>query len=78
MKDDVTVAGIREDLGGSFNELSSSDDIDEKPDSHCVMLGEALVDSFGVLDVEAGRFDKGLVFYFFNDCDVGTHISMGT
>jgi hypothetical protein len=70
MKEDVAVMGVREDLGGSFDELSGSDDVDEKPDGRCVMLGKAFIDSFRILDVEAGRFDKGLVFYFFNDCEV--------
>jgi hypothetical protein len=29
MKEDAGVAGIREDSSGMFNELSSSDDVDE-------------------------------------------------
>jgi len=64
------VTGAREDLGSLFNKLSSSDNVDEKPDGCCTMLGEVFIDSFGILDVKAGRFDKGLVFYFFNDCEV--------
>jgi hypothetical protein len=54
MKEDVTVMGIREDLGGSFNKLSGSDDVNEKPNGCCIMLSEAFVDSFGILDVKAG------------------------
>jgi hypothetical protein len=70
MKEDVTVMGVREDLGGLFDELSSSDNVNEEPDSRCVMLGKEFVDSFGILNVKAGGFDKGLVFHFFNDCEV--------
>jgi hypothetical protein len=70
MKEDVMVVEVREDLGGSFNELSSSDNVNEEPDSCCVMLSEAVVNIFGILDVKAGRFNQGLVFYVFNDCEV--------
>jgi hypothetical protein len=70
MKEDVMVAEVRENLGGSFNELGGLDDVNEEPDSCCVMLSEAVVNVFGILDVKAGRFNQGLVFYFLNDCEV--------
>jgi hypothetical protein len=65
MKEDTGVAGVREDSGGSFNELSSSDNVDEEPDGCGVMLGKAIINIFGILDVKAGCLDKSLVFYFF-------------
>jgi hypothetical protein len=51
MKEDVTVAEIREDLGGSFNELSGLDDVNEESDSCCIMLSEVVINVFGVLDI---------------------------
>jgi hypothetical protein len=65
MKEDAGMAGIREDSGGVFNELSSLDDVDEEPDGCGVMLGKAFVNVFGILDVKASCLNKGLVFYFF-------------
>jgi hypothetical protein len=65
MKEDAGVAGVREDSGGVFNELSSSDDVDEQSDGCGVMLGKTFVDVFGILDVKACCLDESLVFYFF-------------
>jgi hypothetical protein len=65
MKEDAGVARIGEDSGGSFNELSGSDNVDEEPDGCSVMLGKAFVDIFGVLDVKARCLNKSLVFYLF-------------
>jgi hypothetical protein len=53
MKEDAGVTGVGEDSSGSFNELGGSDDVDEEPDGRSVMLGEAFVDVFGILDVKA-------------------------
>jgi hypothetical protein len=64
MKEDASVTGVGEDSRGSFNELGSSDDIDKEPDGCGVMLGEAFVDVFRILNVKARLFDKGLVLYF--------------
>jgi hypothetical protein len=38
MKEDVGVMGVGEDFGSSFDELSGSDDVNEEPNSCCVML----------------------------------------
>jgi hypothetical protein len=65
MKEDVAVAEVREDLDSSFNKLGSSDNINEEPEGCCIMLSEAVINVFGVLDVKASGFDKSLVFYFF-------------
>jgi hypothetical protein len=65
MKEDAGVARIGEDSGGSFNELSDSDDVDKEPDGCSIILGKAFVDVFRVLDVKARCLDKSLVFYFF-------------
>jgi hypothetical protein len=65
MKEDAGVARVGEDSGGSFNELSGSDNVDEEPDGCGVMLGKAFIDIFRVLDVKARCLDKSLVFYFF-------------
>jgi hypothetical protein len=51
MKEDAGVAGIGEDSGGLFNELSGSDNVNEEADSCGVMLGKAFVDVFGILDI---------------------------
>jgi hypothetical protein len=51
MKEDAGVAGVREESGGTFNELSGSDDVDKEPDGCSVMLGKAFVDVFGVLNI---------------------------
>jgi len=64
------VIGAGEDLSGSFNELSGSDNIDKKPDGCCIILGEVFINSFRILDIEASRLNKGLVFYFLNDGEV--------
>jgi hypothetical protein len=65
MKEDAGVAGVREDSGGTFNELSGSDNVDKEPDSCGVMLGKAFVDVFGILNIKARCLDKSLVLYFF-------------
>jgi hypothetical protein len=65
MKEDAGVARVGEDSGGSFNELSGSDDVDEEPDGCGVMLGKVFVDVFRILDVKACCLDKSLVLYFF-------------
>jgi hypothetical protein len=65
MKEDAGVVRVGEDSGGSFNELSGLDNIDEEPDGCGVMLGKAFIDVFRVLDVEARHLNKSLVFYFF-------------
>jgi hypothetical protein len=51
MKEDAGVAGVREDSGGSFNELSGSDNVDEEPNGCGIMLGKAFVNVFRILDV---------------------------
>jgi hypothetical protein len=65
MKEDAGVTGVREDSGGTFNELGSSDDVDEQPDGCGIMLGKTFIDVFGVLDIKASCLNKGLVLYFF-------------
>jgi hypothetical protein len=53
MKKDAGVTGVGEDSSGSFDELGSSDDIDEEPDGCSVMLGKAFVDVFRILNIKA-------------------------
>jgi hypothetical protein len=65
MKEDTGVAGIREDSGGLFNELSGSDNVDEEPDGCGIMLGKVFINVFRILDVKASCLNKSLVFYFF-------------
>jgi hypothetical protein len=67
MKEDVAVMEVWEDLGGSFNKLCSSDNVDMESDSCGIMLSEAVINVFGILDIKTGGFDKSLIFYFFYD-----------
>jgi hypothetical protein len=51
MKEDAGVTGVRGDSSGTFNELGGSDNVDEQPDGCGIMLGEAFIYIFGILDV---------------------------
>jgi hypothetical protein len=70
MEEDVAVMEVWEDLGGSFNEFGSSDNVNKKPDGCSVMLSEAVINVFGILDVETSGFDESLIFYFFYNSEV--------
>jgi hypothetical protein len=70
MKEDVAVMEVLEDLGGSFNELGGSDDVNEEPNGSGIMLSEAVINVFGVLNIKTSGFNKGLVLYFFYDSEV--------
>jgi hypothetical protein len=51
MKEDAGMVWVREESSGLFNELSGSDDVDEQPDGHGIMLGKVFINVFGILDV---------------------------
>jgi hypothetical protein len=53
MKEDTGVARVGEDSSGLFDELSGSDDVNEEPDGCSIMLGEAFVDVFRILNIKA-------------------------
>jgi hypothetical protein len=65
MKEDVTVVEVWEYFGGSFNKLGGLDDVNEEANGCGIMLSEAIINVFGILDVKASGFDKSLVLYIF-------------
>jgi hypothetical protein len=64
MKEDVTMLHIGEKFSGSFDELSSLDDVEEEPNCCDILLFEMFVDVCGILDIETSGLNEGLIFYF--------------
>jgi hypothetical protein len=53
-----------------FNELSGLDNVDEETDSGGVLLHKMLVDIWGILNIQTGGLNEGLVFYFLKYSEV--------